>query len=613
MKCPNCGQENREIAQFCQHCGEPFQDVASSDIVSSDELEKEPAIVGGVSEAVAPATDEPERALPALEPDMVATEAVVGADKGVEEGAEPAPEHIAPDEQIEGPALPSTELEGGVLETTSQCAEPEEPEPGFAEPGLSEAAPGEQAESEPSLGFEAEEEEMTELKLEGGGFREEGEIAPAADKTLPECETESAIEEPSAEVEVEGAAEQAAKERLEEELATETADADGTQALADAGALFWRETPEPMEALEPGTVVHGRYQVSEVLSTEGREVLYRIRDLVRCAQCGFVDNSPDQAFCSSCGAVMDQKPLAMMLERPIERVDEPVELSAEDYFQEGDRLYWVWREFEETAPLEQVQRTMRFIVGQKSDVGRKRELDEDSLFVLIMEGIYESLADQLALFVVADGMGGHEGGNVASKLAIQALASELMCDVFTPSLEGRVLSAEEIQECMVKAMQAANDRVYLERKKRESDMGTTVTAALVKDWMLYLAHVGDSRAYRWGQDGLRQLTVDHSVIASMIAAGTVQPDEIYTHPQRSVIYRSVGDRPNVDVDSDVFCLNPGDRLILCCDGLWEMIRDEGIEVVMLSEPDPQMACDVMVERANMAGGVDNISVIVVQL
>ena len=92
MKCPNCGQENREIAQFCQHCGEPFPDVASSDIVSSDELEKESEIVGGASEVVAPATGEPERALPALEPDMVVTEAVVGADKGVEEGAEPAPE-----------------------------------------------------------------------------------------------------------------------------------------------------------------------------------------------------------------------------------------------------------------------------------------------------------------------------------------------------------------------------------------------------------------------------------------------------------------------------------------------------------------------------------------
>jgi serine/threonine protein phosphatase PrpC len=252
-------------------------------------------------------------------------------------------------------------------------------------------------------------------------------------------------------------------------------------------------------------------------------------------------------------------------------------------------------------------------VGRKSDVGRKRDLDEDSLFVLIMEGTYQSVADQMALFVVADGMGGQEGGEVASKIAIQALAEELIQSVFVPGMRGRILGSEEIHECMVKGMSVANDLVYLERKKRENDMGTTMTAILVKDWTLYLAHVGDSRAYRWGENGLQQLTVDHSVIASMIAAGTVQPEEIYTHPQRSVIYRSIGDRPNVEIDSDVVPLGPDDRLILCCDGLWEMIRDEGIEVVMLSEPDPQTACDVMVERANAAGGVDNISVIVVQL
>jgi serine/threonine protein phosphatase PrpC len=160
---------------------------------------------------------------------------------------------------------------------------------------------------------------------------------------------------------------------------------------------------------------------------------------------------------------------------------------------------------------------------------------------------------------------------------------------------------------------AANDRVFLERQKRQNDMGTTVTAALLSDWQLYLAHVGDCRAYRWGQDGLEQLTADHSIIASMIAAGTAQPDEIYTHPQRSVIYRCVGDQPTVEVDTNVVSIAPGDRLLLCCDGLWEMIREEGIRDVLLSEPDPQRACEVMVEQANLAGGSDNISVIIVQL
>jgi serine/threonine protein phosphatase PrpC len=210
-------------------------------------------------------------------------------------------------------------------------------------------------------------------------------------------------------------------------------------------------------------------------------------------------------------------------------------------------------------------------------------------------------------------MGGHEGGEVASRLAIQSLSKVLLRDVFAPELAGDTLSEETILEQMANAVLAANERVYLERQKRESDMGTTLTVALVVDWVLYLAHVGDCRAYLWGQDGLAQLTTDHSIVAGMVAAGTIQPKDIYTHPQRSVIYRSIGDRPGVDVDLDTLPLSPDQRLVLCCDGLWEMIRNEGIKDVLLQESDPQKACDIMVEQANLAGGSDNISVIVVQL
>ena len=103
------------------------------------------------------------------------------------------------------------------------------------------------------------------------------------------------------------------------------------------------------------------------------------------------------------------------------------------------------------------------------------------------------------------------------------------------------------------------------------------------------------------------------IVAGMVAAGTIEPDEIYTHPQRSVIYRSIGDRPSVEVDLSTLALCPDDRLVLCCDGLWEMIRNEGIEDILLRESDPQMACEIMVEQANRAGGSDNISVIIVQL
>jgi serine/threonine protein phosphatase PrpC len=144
-------------------------------------------------------------------------------------------------------------------------------------------------------------------------------------------------------------------------------------------------------------------------------------------------------------------------------------------------------------------------------------------------------------------------------------------------------------------------------------MGTTLTAAFVCDGRLFLAHVGDSRAYRWNGDGLKQLTTDHSLVASMIATGRAAPEEIYTHPQRNVIYRCIGDRPVVEVDTAIWPLGTGDRLLLCSDGLWEMVRDEGIQDVLMQEADPQAACDLLVKRANAVGGEDNISVIVVQL
>jgi serine/threonine protein phosphatase PrpC len=256
---------------------------------------------------------------------------------------------------------------------------------------------------------------------------------------------------------------------------------------------------------------------------------------------------------------------------------------------------------------------MRMVVGQRTHPGQTRELDEDSLFALTMSYTYESAERTSGLFVVADGMGGHEAGELASRIGIRTFAGHVLRDVLGREVAGEELDEDALLGALEHAMQATNERVFLERERRENDMGTTVTAALLRDWTLYLAHVGDCRAYRWGEDGLQQLTTDHSVIASMVASGAARPDEVYTHPHRSVIYRCVGDQPHIAVDTAAVPIEPGDRLVLCCDGLWEMLRDDGIEEVLLREADPQLACDAMVEAANEAGGPDNISVIIVQV
>jgi serine/threonine protein phosphatase PrpC len=144
-------------------------------------------------------------------------------------------------------------------------------------------------------------------------------------------------------------------------------------------------------------------------------------------------------------------------------------------------------------------------------------------------------------------------------------------------------------------------------------MGTTAVLAVVVDDQAYLANVGDSRAYRWHANELHQLTEDHSHVYMLYKNGLIEEDAIYTHPRRNEIFRSLGAAPMIEVDSCRADLAPGDLLLLCSDGLWEMLRSEGIaDVLDLNLGDPQVLCDELVRRANLAGGDDNISVIVVR-
>ena len=165
----------------------------------------------------------------------------------------------------------------------------------------------------------------------------------------------------------------------------------------------------------------------------------------------------------------------------------------------------------------------------------------------------------------------------------------------------------------LEAISRANERVHHLAQERANDMGCTLTLALVLDGKAYIANVGDSRTYIHNQKGLRQITTDHSVVASLIAAGMAEPEELYTHDDRHVVYRAIGNKPTVEVDIFEGGLLPGDTLLLCCDGLWEAIRDEGLEEALLTKFDLQAACDEMIRQANLAGGEENISVILVKV
>jgi PPM family protein phosphatase len=239
---------------------------------------------------------------------------------------------------------------------------------------------------------------------------------------------------------------------------------------------------------------------------------------------------------------------------------------------------------------------LRFSVHAASDVGRLREQNEDSLFA----------GD--TVFAVADGMGGHLAGEVASDTALEPLRW----------LDGRrFVSAQEAQAALVDAIAAANERVI---DKAEEDpafrgMGTTLTAVLVRDSRIHVAHVGDSRAYllRHGEE-ISQLTTDHTLVEQLVRDGRISRDEAATHPQRSVITRAVGVERGLQVDSlPPVELQPGDQVLLCSDGLTGPVDDRTIAEVLRRAPDGDSACRELVRLANEAGGPDNISVVLLRL
>lgn len=226
--------------------------------------------------------------------------------------------------------------------------------------------------------------------------------------------------------------------------------------------------------------------------------------------------------------------------------------------------------------------------GSRTDVGCVRDHNEDSLIVAP------------PLFVVADGMGGHAAGEVASEISVDTVA--------------KLAPKTADTEALGKAVVAANYAVInAAQEKGRHGMGTTMTAAILDKERLAIAQVGDSRAYLLHQGHMQQLTRDHSLMADMIEAGEITPEEARVHPQRSVITRALGTDPNMQPDLYEINVAAGDRLLLCSDGLTSMLEDFEIQQTLQDTRDPQKAATLLVNQAISAGGFDNITVIVVDI
>ncbi len=227
--------------------------------------------------------------------------------------------------------------------------------------------------------------------------------------------------------------------------------------------------------------------------------------------------------------------------------------------------------------------------GGCSDVGHVREHNEDSILLAA------------PLFAVADGMGGHEAGEVASEIAIQTLAEMTPEHLDAIGLEQAVVAAN------LNVMRAPSQGVG------RDGMGTTLTAAMVENERLLVAQVGDSRAYLLHEGIMQQITRDHSLMADMIESGQITEEEARFHPNRSVITRAIGSDPYMRPDIYELNVVAGDRLLLCSDGLNTMLEDREIAYILSSVSNPQKCCEELVKAALRAGGHDNVTVVVVDI
>lgn len=282
---------------------------------------------------------------------------------------------------------------------------------------------------------------------------------------------------------------------------------------------------------------------------------------------------------------------------------------------------------------------LKLSAADKTDVGKVREQNEDYKY----KRIESSEEGDKGLFIVADGMGGYEAGEVASRLTVETV-SKTLDSFFKPipdqptiqitmqdldpasapsdSTENKTRKLPgtpaivAIEERFRSAIQQANREIlrYGEKNPSSRGLGSTITSVLIQGDQAYIANVGDSRTYLFRNQKLTPLTHDHSLVARLVELRQIAPESIYTHPQRNVVTRSLGaGHKNIEVDIFNETVQPGDTLLLCSDGLWEMVRHPELQKVFHELDNPNKICEKLIELANKNGGEDNVTAVVVHV
>lgn len=253
------------------------------------------------------------------------------------------------------------------------------------------------------------------------------------------------------------------------------------------------------------------------------------------------------------------------------------------------------------------------VVGRASHIGQVRKRNEDAYFTLEATLSRNNETFPFGLFLVADGMGGHQGGELASALTSRVMVESVLREFYLPWLTSDTEDAIPQRPINEVILEAANEANLAVHRSAPPEAGTTLTCALIQGTNAYIAHVGDSRAYLVRQGRLEQITQDHSLLARLIELGQISPEEAASHPQRNVLYKAIGQGSTLDVDFYLRSLPANSYLLLCSDGLWGFVPQDLIAAIVREAPTPQAACSQLVREANNRGGEDNITVVLVQI
>jgi serine/threonine protein phosphatase PrpC len=608
MLCPSCNAPNRDDAKFCKKCGQPLR-------VEATKI-PEAAVVSQVSAPVQEQTDaedfssaptqiispqqmveyhnrrwqqELEREQTAqAQPSTSAPVAPPAANESAQDITDMPTVIINPPADAEPVPIPPVPVEAAAA--TQPPAQVDEPAPIPPQPPTPETASPDVFAQETAT--EAHEATASDAQAAQDSA---GEVPPeSTSQTREEKEDDGVTQTPPGQL-------------------------DEAQPAQDMQAIASADFP----VLAVGTTVHERYEITQVISESTDQHVYSVTDrqgYQHCWNCGSEQNSEGDEFCIDCGAELQNAAYTMHEYPATKNSDSDANAfhgTIVNTFVEQGRTY----------AIEQVQAAenafpngVHLLAACDSDAGdvRRSEPNEDSTLALVLQRVHESQAVPVGVFIVADGLGGHDNGQVASRMAINIIAErmvrELLAEPLATEKAGETVekaSEDSLATLLQSTIEDANAAICQVNQRDKTDMGSTITGFMVVGDFAYILNVGDSRTYMVRAGQIYQLTTDHSLVGQLVAGGLIQPDDVYTHPQRSQIFRSLGDKLNVQVDIFKQQLHPGDILLSCSDGLWEMVRNPQIESTLNNAPDPQTACTQLLETANKNGGEDNVSAVVV--